>query len=213
MAAFGAGLAGETSTASARTRLGLGTLWGLDDTTASGLVRLGLSQIAKDIATATNTAALLTVIGAPLSASAGLLVKAITGSATTIAALPVMSGEFLTNIGVFTKSFQSADLAISSGGTTAISHGLGKLPMSVNALLVCQSPELGYTAGSVLPVNPGINTVVQTAARGISMMFTTATLTLRYGTDANVFNILSNADGSNQAATNADWKLRIIALA
>jgi hypothetical protein len=120
MAAFGAGLAGDASTGSARTRLGLGALWGLDDTTASGMTRLGFSQVGKDIGTATNTAALLTVIGAPLSASAGLLVKAVTGSATSIAALPRMSGEFLTNIAAGNWRYSSGAVAVGTGTTKDI---------------------------------------------------------------------------------------------
>lgn len=50
--------------------------------------------------------------------------------------------------------YTSSDQTITPGGSIAVSHGLGAVPSRVQFLLVCQSTDVGFTAGDLLEVTP-----------------------------------------------------------
>jgi hypothetical protein len=110
------------------------------------------------------------------------------------------------------EKFTSTDQTITSGGSLTIAHGLSGVPQGLIAELICQSDEVGYTAGDVLQLNPHTNDLVTAVARGFACVKDATNLNIRYGNNANVFNIFNFSDGSLQVATNGHWKLRLTAI-
>jgi hypothetical protein len=112
-----------------------------------------------------------------------------------------------TNLSIL--KYTSPDQAITSATQIVFTHGLGGAPLSISYFLVCQTGEGGYSSGDVVQIGPAR---IDSANRGISSVSTSTTITLRYGSDANTFSILNSATGAIVNLTNANWKLRIIAI-
>lgn len=110
----------------------------------------------------------------------------------------------------FSKSFTSADQTITSAGALTIAHGLGTVPLIVQARLVCQTSENGYTAADVLVVDV---TNALALNRGVSVVVDSTNLNVRYGSDAAAFSVLNKTTGTAATITNANWKLRLLAWA
>lgn len=110
-------------------------------------------------------------------------------------------------------TFTSTDLTITTAGSTGnIAHGLGAIPLCF-FFLVCQTNEGGYTAGQLVPIaaaSIGGNT--GDAALGFGIAVDTTNISVRYATDSTVFVIVNKSNGTVQALTNTNWKLRIIAI-
>lgn len=109
------------------------------------------------------------------------------------------------------KSFTSADQVITSGGSLTLAHGLGAAPgLKVFVGLVCQTSELGYTAGQVLVANPWSGDSFHV---GFGIITDATNLGIRFGSAVNVFTIPRFDTGVNSAITNANWRLRVTAFA
>lgn len=112
------------------------------------------------------------------------------------------------------QTFQSAsiyiasDQTITAAGALSLTHSLGRRPTFIKTFLVCQTGELGYTAADIVEQAPGYNGV---ANSGVSIVPTTTTLEVRYGSAATTFTIIRKDTGASAAATNANWKMRFIA--
>ena len=101
------------------------------------------------------------------------------------------------------NTFVSADQTITLAGALTLAHGLGAVPRAVKLALVCQTGELGYTAGDVL---------MDVSARTICAVVVDATnLNIRMLDSANV-GITNKSTGVRAAFTVANWKLRFIAI-
>jgi hypothetical protein len=100
--------------------------------------------------------------------------------------------------------FESADQTITSGGSLTIAHGLGYTPIWNNIWLVCQTAELGYTAGDIVLWTTGGNN------RGVSFVVDDTNAYVRYGSAVNVFELNNKTTGATASATNANWKMRFV---
>lgn len=103
-----------------------------------------------------------------------------------------------------------AEQTITAGGLITITHSLGAKVAGVSLKLKCVTGELGYSTGDEEFIGSGL-TISGTASRGC-MPYTqssdeTTKLYIRYGSDANTFNLLNKSTGTVGNITNANWKL------
>lgn len=117
------------------------------------------------------------------------------------------SGNVLNAASPFSVSYTSAQQTITAAGTLTLAHGLGGMPSLVQARLVCQTAELGYSVGDELII--GSHTVENSNANigGQSIVADATNLTIRYANNANTYNLLRKDTGGNANATNANWRL------
>lgn len=99
---------------------------------------------------------------------------------------------------------------ITSAGTLTIPHGLGTANVWVKAWLVNQTGELGFVAGETVQINPGIVTGL-TNSNGVSIWCDTTNIYVRYGSNAAVFPLIDDSTGTVNNATNANWRLKLVA--
>lgn len=100
------------------------------------------------------------------------------------------------------NTFVSSDQTITLAGALTLAHGLGTAPRDVSLALVCQTAELGYSAGDVLMVSP----------RPIASIVVDATnLNIRFLSTANA-GITRKDTGDFANFTPANWKARFFAV-
>lgn len=131
------------------------------------------------------------------------------------AKLPAVDGSQLTNL-PFTQSYPSStsDQTISTSGTLTLAHGFGTTPLLVQAFLVCQSADLGYSIGDVVPVNDHFNSAgTFDTGQAIVLDATNITVLFGAGTGGSTYRLLHNSTRARAAADNSKWKLRIKAWA
>ena len=104
------------------------------------------------------------------------------------------------------NTFTSADQTITSAGALTLAHSLGAIPDSVEAFLVNQTAQLGYSVGDIVCIN------LQGAAigvnKGLSIVLTATNLVIRIGSAVSSFDIIRKDTGAGAAITNVNWKLR-----
>lgn len=109
----------------------------------------------------------------------------------------------------FNKSYTSAAQTITAGGSLTLAHSLGAMPTLLQMRLKCVTGEHGYSAGDeVLAWNGDAN-----AGRGASVVPDATNINIRYGNDANTFNVNNKTTGASAAITNANWSMIIRAWA
>lgn len=107
--------------------------------------------------------------------------------------------------GVFTLSFTSSDQTITSAGLLTLAHSLGAAPKLVQCYLVCQTSELGYTAGDIAVIGFGFND------QCLSTRIDATNVLIRYGSSGIA---VTRADtGAGATITNGNWRLRVKAWA
>lgn len=107
----------------------------------------------------------------------------------------------------FTKAFSSSQQTITSGGQLTIAHGLGIQPKLYHSFLQCTTAEAGYSIGDEIIVNPSAQGDTGNNDRGTSIVPNSTNLLVRFGSNANAFEINRKDTGSSFSATNANWKL------
>lgn len=120
------------------------------------------------------------------------------------------NGQSVASSGQFTLAFTSSDQTITAAGPLTLAHGLGVAPKIRTYELVCQTGEVGFSAGDIVDVSPNNNTQVE---RGFSQWSDTTNINIRYGTAASTFQTAHKTTGTQTALTNANWKLRVKAWA
>jgi len=130
-----------------------------------------------------------------------------TGTSTTTYVTP---GGLLGAIG-FSADFVSADQTITAAGALTLAHGLGRAPLFVQMALICQSSEVGYTTGMVVPYPIGQRSTDSFNNYGATVVTDSTNLSVRYGSISSVFSIMnfSTGDGANIDPTK--WKVRFYA--
>lgn len=108
-------------------------------------------------------------------------------------------------------SFISSDQTITQGGTLTIAHGLGAAPAFAKHYLVCQTAELGFSAGNVIdPINTSYGTnncgaTVRWDSTNVYVYFANAGGGLNYIFRA----IRDDGTGIGTLLTDGNWKLRL----
>jgi hypothetical protein len=111
----------------------------------------------------------------------------------------------------FTKSFESSQQTITSGGSLAIAHGLGVKPKLYLAFLQCVVADGNYNIGDEIHA-PVSNT--GSAASLNTAMFPDATnINIRFGNAANAFQAVDKTGGGFTQLTNSSWRLVVRAWA
>lgn len=132
-------------------------------------------------------------------------IKDLNVTAGKLAATLDLSGKTLTlpaaNTPAFTKSFTSSNQTITAAGTLSLAHGLGVMPSLVQVRLKCTSAEGNFSVGDEVIFNSGD----QNAHRGCAIVPDATNLVIRYGSDANTFNVNNKTTGASFAITNASW--------
>lgn len=102
-------------------------------------------------------------------------------------------------------TYTSTDQTITAAGSLTLAHGLGTQPKHVHVLLVNQTAELGYSINDVMILAYGGNAGNNS---GISIVPDATNLNIRFGSAANLFNIVRKDTGATANITNANWKVR-----
>lgn len=106
--------------------------------------------------------------------------------------------------------FTSSDQTITAAGTLTISHSLSASPFEVFGELICQTGELGYSSGDVVPLSFG--SYDSSTGMGACVTHTSTTIYVQFGSSSNTFRVNQiggGGAGGTQGITNANWKLRI----
>lgn len=109
----------------------------------------------------------------------------------------------------FTKSYTSAGQTITSGGTLTLAHGLAAVPTLLQIRLKCTTGEHGYSINDEVIVAVG----EQPSNRGVSVVPDATNVVIRYGSNANAFNVNDKSSGASAAITNANWQMIVRAWA
>lgn len=112
---------------------------------------------------------------------------------------------------VSNKVFVSTDQTITSAVALTLAHGLTYQPLFIGAFLVCQTGELGYTAGDVVAQGLGAMQSSSVSNTGVSVVPDATNLVIRFGSNATTFSIIRKDTGAAAQATNANWKIRFVA--
>lgn len=111
---------------------------------------------------------------------------------------------------VFTKSYQSGDLAISAGGTHTLTHGLGAAAKLIRATLKCATAEAGYSVGDEVEMTHAGDGIDN---RGMAIVGGASSILVRFGTATAVFMVNNKTTGAVTGITNGNWRLVVRAWA
>lgn len=109
----------------------------------------------------------------------------------------------------FSRFYESGPQVITAGGGLTLVHGLVVAPTLVQGFLVNVTAEAGFTAGHVVTLPLGQSGT----NRGCSVRIDATNLIVRYGSDANTFQVAHATTGVTTALTNANWNLVVRAWA
>lgn len=99
--------------------------------------------------------------------------------------------------------FESAEQTITSAGALTLAHGLGVLPKLIQVFIKCQTAEYNYSVGDQIPA-PVFNS--DGTMLGVSVVFDSTNLNIRFGNNAQNWNIPNKSTGALSAINNANWK-------
>lgn len=110
----------------------------------------------------------------------------------------------------FSKKYDIGENAITAGGLVTLTHPMGQKFAGIALKLRCATAELGYSIGDEVSIGAGL-TISGTTSRGC-MPYTQASdeatkIYIRFGSDAQSFNLLNKSTGTISAITNANWRL------
>lgn len=101
--------------------------------------------------------------------------------------------------------FESAEQTITAAGALTLAHSLGVTPDRFAAYLVNQTAEIGYQPGAPVWISIG----GAGTNRGMAVTADAFNIYIRYGSDANTFELLGATSGSTTSITNGRWRLVI----
>lgn len=157
-----------------------------------------------------------TIIGGTVNTKfyqgAGFYSTTATGGDQGNGTINVSGGYYINGVSLASQAKYTSPLqTITSGATVTLAHNLGGTPTIVQSFLVNQVSELNYSVGDILQIAPGA--VASDEDRGITFVVDATNVVVNFGAAANTFIILDKTAGTRGPATNADWKLRVIAFA
>jgi len=116
----------------------------------------------------------------------------------------------LKSIVVFLIKYESTLQTITSAGQLILSHKLGKIPLRIDTWIVCQTAEGGYSIGDKIYI-PGQTISSTVNNKGHTIIVDDINITLRFGAETQVYDVLNKTTGIGVGLTNANWKLLIFA--
>ena len=108
---------------------------------------------------------------------------------------------------LFSGAFTS-DETITAAGLLTLAHALGAVPFDYTIDLVNTSAEHNYSIGNTTKPQL-VQYSIAGNGKGVSIVPDSTNLVIRFGNDANTFNILNKTTGVEAEITNASWDLRI----
>lgn len=113
-----------------------------------------------------------------------------------------------TGLGIASR-FTSTDQVITSAGALTLAHGLGVIPYQVIWSLVCVTADQNYVAGDQVFTAGSF----QATNQGVSIVPDATNLNIRFGSQANVFNVINKTTGATNNIVLANWRIRFLAVA
>jgi hypothetical protein len=114
---------------------------------------------------------------------------------------------------IFSKSFESAEQAITSGGPLSVAHGLGVAPKLVFPVLICKTADAGYSVGDIIPMPTSVSSATVNSFSASVEISGATNILVRFGSVGTTFTYPSKSDGSASVLTNDRWRLIIRAYA
>lgn len=104
---------------------------------------------------------------------------------------------------VFTESFESSAQSITAAGTLTLAHGLSSQPKLYFTYIKCTTGEHNYSIGDEVPVPMNGNS---NNNYGVTVVPDATNLTVRFGSDANVLQVLDKTSGASANITLSSWE-------
>lgn len=154
-----------------------------------------------------------TTAGEKVSKSGDTMTGLLTLSADPSSALHAATKQYVDNLPdpIFTEAFTSTEQTITAAGALTLAHGLSAEPSLIQLYLVNVTAEHGYSSGDKVLINPILSDGA--TSRGIVIVPDATNINVRFGNNGNSYTVLSKADGTGQAITNANWRLVVRAWA
>lgn len=105
--------------------------------------------------------------------------------------------------------WDSGIVAIASGTTVTVAHGLGAVPSRFEAYFVCNTIDGGYQVGDVITSNvgdPGANGAID---KGVVVAFDSVNMKLICGADGNLMSVLDKALRTFVHIAYAKWDIQV----
>jgi hypothetical protein len=126
-------------------------------------------------------------------------------NASTVSVTRIESGS---SGALISKQYESSAQTITSAGSLTLAHGLGSDPLIIYAYLVCLSADNNYSIGDKVPISIDMNNDQSTTSRGISVVFDSTNLNVRFGAQVgSLFLMLNKNSGARGSATNTKWSI------
>ena len=110
-----------------------------------------------------------------------------------------------------TKTFESAEQAITSAGALVLPHLLGRKPRFIQAKLICKTAEDNWVPGDEIYTSIAEHSSAAVDGRGCAIVADNTNLYIRYGSHVNVFLSMNKTLGTSAGFTNANFRLVVIA--
>lgn len=171
------------------------------------------TQSASDSTTKVATTNFVNGTALTLSDGTTAVTQSSSDNSTKVATTAYVDGAITTSL--LTKSFTSTDQTITQAGTLTLAHGMATTPLLIQAFLICQSSDSGFSTGDIVPTIIGGSTLASSdLGSGVTMKLDSTNITLRYANFNPPFSGMVNfSDGNTTNFTSANWKLRLRAYA
>ena len=107
---------------------------------------------------------------------------------------------------------QLDDLAVGPSAHVTIAHGLTVKPKMVLARLHCTADDNNYVTGDTVELGSG-TAMSPTGHTGHAIKTDATNLIIRFGSQANIYNIPDGSSGNTVGITLAKWSISFIAYA
>lgn len=111
-----------------------------------------------------------------------------------------------------TLSYASANQTITAAGALTLAHGLGAMPVLIQARIKCLTAELGYSIGDELIISLQTSDATN-AGHGVSIVPDATNISIRFGSQATSIGVTRKDTGAHANITNASWALIVRAWA
>lgn len=108
------------------------------------------------------------------------------------------------------REYNSGNQTITSAGVLTLAHSLPTEPTRVTCWLKCTTAEHGFSVGDKV-LAPLTSSDAATDTQGFSLVADGTNLTIRFGSNPNVFTYKNKTSGLGVALTNASWAFIVVA--